>query len=189
MGVSPPPRPCLPLPSAPSAHLDLPIVTNGLDGDRALHKVLRVPGPELHDGFGASHQAGDGALGLDELLLLVLAERRRKDGLLEPGERRRLPGISAPPPQRCPAGVSRVEQTQQEDPAALTGWDEGAGDGMGGRTDGGSGWDLSATAPTALQSRMHTPLALVLLGQESILFQKEKEKRTQHTAKLKSQEV
>lgn len=60
---------------------------------------------------------------------------------------------------------------------------------MGGRTDGGSGWDLSATAPTALQSRMHTPLALVLLGQESILFQKEKEKRTQHTAKLTSQEV
>lgn len=94
-----------------------------------------------------------------------------------------------PPPQRCPAGVSRVEQTRQEDPAALTGWDEGAGDGMGGRTDGGPGWDLSATTPTALQSCMHTPLALVLLGQKSILFQKEKEKRTQHTAKLKSQEV
>lgn len=26
---------------------------------------------------------------------------------------------------------------------------------MGGRTDGGSGWDLYATAPTALQSHMH----------------------------------
>lgn len=70
-------------PSSP--HLDLPIVTNSLDGDRALHKVLRVPGPELNDGFGPSHQAGNGAFRLNELLLLILAERRMKDGLLEAG--------------------------------------------------------------------------------------------------------
>lgn len=153
----PPPRPRLPFPSAtskhpPSPHLDLPVVTDGLDGDRALHGVLRVPGPQLDDGFGPSHQAGHGALGLDELLLLILAGRRRMGRLLEDGEGRSLPGISAlPPPQCWPA---RAEQTRQEGPAALAGWEEGSGDGMGGRTD-------FAAAPTALQSHMHTsgPLA------------------------------
>lgn len=121
--------------------------------------MLRVPGPELNDGFGPSHQAGDRALRLNELLLLVLAERRTKDGLLEAGERRSLPGILAPPTPtlacKSYAGISRAEQTHQEDPAALTGWEEGSGDGMEGRTDSKPGWDLSTTAPTALQSRMH----------------------------------
>ena len=92
--------------------------------------MLRVPGPELNDGFGPSHQAGDGAFRLNELLLLILAERRMKDVLLEAGERRSLPGISAPPTptlaRRSYAGIKRAEQTHQEDPAALTGWEEGS---------------------------------------------------------------
>lgn len=78
-----------------SPHLDLPIVADSLDGDCAPHEVLWVPGTQLNDAFGASHQAGNRALGLNELLLLILAGRRMKVELLE-AEERSPAGISAP---------------------------------------------------------------------------------------------
>lgn len=172
-------------PSSPpsSPHLDLPIVTNSLDGDRAPHEVLRVPGPQLNDGFGASHQAGDGALRLDELLLLVLAERRVTGGLLEAGGRRSLTGISAPPTPtlawRSYAGISGAEQTHREDPAALTGWEKGSGDGMGERTSR-RGESSRLLLPLPCKAAC-TPLALLLRGQEHVFFQKGKQENTADT--------
>lgn len=169
-------------PSSP--HLNLPIVTDSLDGDCALHEVLRVPGPELNDAFGPSHQAGNGALRLNELLLLILAERRMKDMLLEAGERRSLPGISAPPTPRLVvksyAGISGAEQTHQEDPAALTGWEEGSGGGMGRRTDSKSGWHLSTTTPTALQSRMHASSSFAARTRKHFLSKRKKKEHNIH---------
>lgn len=155
--------------------------------------MLRVPGPELNDGFGPSHQAGDGALRLNELLLLVLAERRMKDGLAEEGERRSLLGVSAPPTPtlvcKSYTGISRAEQTRQEDPAALTGWEEGSGEmGWKEKAMSSQGWDLSTTTPAALQSRMHTSGSIAARTRKHLLS-KGKKRRTQHTPKCKSQEV
>lgn len=60
------------------AHLNLAIVADSLDGDGAPQNVVRVSRLQLNDGFGPPHQAGHGALRLNELLLFILTKIKAK---------------------------------------------------------------------------------------------------------------
>ena len=54
------------------SYLDLPVVTDGLDGDGGPDGAVGVARPELDDGFGAAHQPGHRGRVLQQLLLLLL---------------------------------------------------------------------------------------------------------------------